>query len=277
MAHPACGRLPGHHDPRLPRLLPPVLQPPRPAAPHRPVPRAAHAAARLPPAAQRRPDGQLRTRPEDTASQRARIRRAQPHLRPAGPGRHGPSGRPPAARRARARGLRTLRRGHRHRLPGRHPLPRGRAPPGVRGVLPQLLRRSARAVRSRTVADVPHLLPRVGRGPALRRTGRALSAGALGPSRRLPPAPRCRHPHRNAGARRASRRRRPRRRSARAHRRRHRAPRRRGAGPRPRATSPGRRRFTRPGHLRLARERRGPAHRTALPRLPALARPAGAR
>ncbi len=272
MAHPPRRRQRGDHEPRLPRLLPPVLQPARPAAAYRSRARPSPSAARLPATAQRRADRQLRPRPAHPTVQRPRVRRPQPHLRLARPHRHGPPGRAAPPRRPGARGLRALRLPERDPVPGTRPLPRSRAPSGVRGVLAQLLRRPARTVRRGTPADVPHLLPRLLRGTALRRAERALPPGPVGAARRLPGASRGGRAHRHARARRPP----VRRRGSGGAGRRHRGPPR-GGGARPRPRGPARRRrgVARSGHPRLARGHRRPAHRPALHRLPALARPAG--
>src|SRR5690606_38743287 len=228
----------------------------------------------LPPPPQQRPDRQLRPRPPDTPLQRARLRRAQPHLRLARPRRPGRPVRPAPPRPPRTGRLHPLRPRQRHPLPRIRPLPRGRPPPRVRGVLPQLLRRPARTVRRGTAADVPHLLPRLRRGPALRRARRALPAGPVEPARRLPRPPGRRRAHRGPRAHRPAPGRRG---SGPAHGHRRRPPRRGGARPRPRRPARPRRRLSRPGRRRLARRRRRPAHRAAVPGLPALAGPPGPR
>ena len=59
--------------------------------------------------------------------------------------------------------------------------PVGRTASGVRGVLPQLLRRARRAVGGRAGHHVPHLFPRLERGPDLRRGQRQLRCRTVEP------------------------------------------------------------------------------------------------
>ncbi|OMI36391.1 putative beta-carotene desaturase/methylase, partial [Streptomyces sparsogenes DSM 40356] len=272
LAGAAGRRLPGDHEPGLPRLLPAVLQPARPAAARRPAAGHAHRAAGLPAAAQLRPVRELRPGAAHPAAQRPGLRRAQPQLRPARPGADAARRRAAAAGRARAGGVRTAGRRQRVGLPGARPLPRGRASPGVHGVLPELLRRPARTVRRRAGADVPHLLPRLRRGAAVRRGPRALPAGPLGAARPPPRGPGGTAELRHAGGERGAR---ARRRAA-GHRRRRDPPLRRGrpgAGHRRAAAGGGR--LAPAGHRPVAGGRRTAAHRTAVPGVPAVAGPAG--
>ena len=91
-------------------------------------------------------------------------------------------GRRAAGRGVRARRLRPAGPGGRGDVPARDQLP-GRGPaPGLRGVLPQLLRRPGRDVGRRAGRHVPHLLPGLQRGPGVRRARRRVRRGAVGPA-----------------------------------------------------------------------------------------------
>ena len=67
-----------------------------------------------------------------------------------------------------------LRRGERRGLPGPAPVPARGPAPRAGGVRPQLLRAPERVLGGRAGGHVPHLLPGLGRGPAVRRPDRRL-------------------------------------------------------------------------------------------------------
>ncbi len=173
-------------EPRVPRLLPPVLQPAGAAAPRRPGAAAARPADRLPAGRRRRPPGQFPRSAPHPAVERDRVRAAQPHLPAPGPARAERRGGGPAGGRERAGHLRTARRHRRRDVPAGHQLPGRRPAPGLRGVLAQLLRPARRDVRGRAGLHVPHLFSRLQRGPGVRRARRRFRRRAVGAAARLP-------------------------------------------------------------------------------------------
>ncbi len=173
-------------EPRVPRLLPPVLQPAGAAAPRRPGAAAARPADRLPAGGRRRPPGQLPRSASHPAVERDRVRAAQPHLPAPGPARAERRGGGPAGGRERPGHLRTARRHRRRDVPAGHQLPGRRPAPGLRGVLAQLLRPARRDVRGRAGFHVPHLFSRLQRGPGVRRARRRFRHRPVGAAARLP-------------------------------------------------------------------------------------------
>ncbi|AFR07634.1 putative beta-carotene desaturase/methylase [Nocardiopsis alba ATCC BAA-2165] len=181
MGDPPGRRLHRDDEPGVPRLLPAVLQPARPAGPRR--------------------SGPVRAGPPDRLSAGPRLGRGRPVLRPAPDasverlraGGHEPELHPPGVGgRERARRSPTVGRGGTGRVPasgpseragpaGDRPFPARRPPSGLRGVRPELLRRSGGPVGGGDGRDVPHLLPRLLGGVGLRRAAFTLSSGPVGP------------------------------------------------------------------------------------------------
>ena len=174
-------------EPRVPCVLPAVLQPALAAATQRPDHGPAAAGGRLPAGPGRRAYRLLRR-----ARRPGRRSTSWPSSRAAPAS---PSATSPASTSTRPSGCSTSRsRGPTTTTPGASAaevLDELRFPDGARHLALEVfaavvLRGPARLLRRRAGRDVPHLLPGVGRGAALRRALRRLRHGAVGAARPLP-------------------------------------------------------------------------------------------
>jgi hypothetical protein len=260
------------HGARLPRLLPPVLQPARPAAPHRPRARPPDPVEDYPLLG---PDGLrrvLRRPPEDPdlnlISPRPPLVDDDPARRPARRQhpRPGDDGLRPR------RHLRQARPLERARVPRPPRLPAARPPDALRCLRPLLLQPGGRVLGRRADDDVPLLLHREPRGHRLRRPRRPVLDPPVAPMQHHLELRGVHHPPRRRARARRPRPRRPLHphlfRDSRERSRRRRRPR--PAHPRPPTD---RRRLARPRRPPVARPHRRPDRHQPVRRVAPVARP----